>query len=126
MDTAAWVLLVLLSLQVVFQTKLASGAPLGRIAYGGIHPGKLPKKYRVISGFAVLLYLFFISVVLAYLFRLNTYSDGFIRSVCWLMAIFFGVGTVANAISPSRPERWWSVYTLAALLCNLWILGVLP
>ncbi len=117
-------MLGLLAVQVAFQAKLALGAPLGHIAYGGRNKGTLPKKYRIISAFAVIGYAFFMNVVImAFAASNSTYSDGFVDSVLWVMAVFFGLGTVANAISPSKPERWWAVYTLAALICTLYLLA---
>lgn len=125
MEIAAWILCALLAVQVAFQIKLATGAPWGHISYGGAHKGVLPKNYRMASAVSVLVYLFFISVVLAYSFDLSTYPDAFSRAVLWVMVVFFGLGTLANAASRSKPERWWALYTIAALLCVLIILGVI-
>lgn len=125
MDLAAWILCALLAVQVVFQTKIAAGAPYGHISYGGKHEGKLPKNYRIVSAVSVLLYLFFISVVLAYSSELNAYSEGFSKAFLWVMVVFFGLGTLANAASRSKPERWWALYTIATLLCILLVLDVL-
>lgn len=123
MDLAALVLSMLLVIQIGFQAKLAAGAPLGHIAYGGMHPGVLPKRYRITSGFAVVLYLFFLSVVLAYAFDLNTYSEGFTRAVLWIMVVFFVLGTIANLASRSKSERWWALYTIASVVCVLIMLN---
>lgn len=120
METVGWILLGLLLVQVIFQAKLALGAPLGHIAYGGRHKGTLPKKYRIVSAVAVLVYSFFINIVfIASTADKNSNSGGFIDIVLWFMVVFFGLGTIANAISRSRPERWWALYTLAALICVL-------
>jgi hypothetical protein len=124
MDSEAWLLCLLLAIQVVFQAKIAAGAPYGRISYGGNHEGRLPKNYRIASAVSVLVYLFFISVVVAYSSDLNTYSETFSRSVLWGMVVFFGLGTLANAASKSKPERWWALYALATLLCTLFVLDV--
>ncbi len=125
MDTIGWILLALLAVQVVFQAKLALGAPLGHIAYGGRHKGALPKNYRIISAVAVLVYSFFMTiVVMASTADNGVSSSSLIEIVLWIMAVFFGLGTIANAFSPSKPERWWAVYTLATLLCTLYLLQV--
>ncbi len=125
MEIVGWVLLGLLVVQVVFQAKLALGAPLGHIAYGGGHKGTLPKKYRIVSAVAVLGYSFFMNVVaMTFMTDINTYSSNFTNSVLWVMAVFFGLGTLANAASRSKPERWWALYTWAALLCTTYLLDV--
>ncbi len=125
MDSAGWLLLGLLAVQVVFQAKLALGAPLGHIAYGGKHKGTLPKKYRIISAIAVIGYSFFMTiVVMASTANYNANSSGLVNGVLWIMVAFFGLGTITNAISPSKPERWWAFYTIAALLCTLIVLDV--
>ena len=120
-----WILCALLAVQVVFQTKLAAGAPLGHIAYGGSHKGTLPKSYRIMSAVAVLVYLFFISVVLAYSSVLHTYPEAFSKAVLWAMVAFFGLGTLANLASRSKPERWWALYTIVTLASVLFVLDVL-
>lgn len=125
MELSAWILCALLAVQVVFQTKIATGAPYGHVSYGGVHKGVLPRNYRILSAAFVAVYLFFISVVLAYSSELSTYPDGFSRIVLWIMVGFFGLGTLANAISRSKPERWWSLYTALSLLATLTVLDVL-
>jgi hypothetical protein len=108
----------------VFQAKLALGAPLGHIAYGGRHKGTLPKSYRIVSALAVLVYSFFTNVVImASVENYNAYSKGFVDNVLWVMLVFFGLGTIANAISPSKPERWWAAYTLTAAICTAVLLN---
>jgi cell division protein FtsW (lipid II flippase) len=125
MNLEDWVLCALLAVQIVFQTKIAAGAPYGRISYGGKYKETLPKNYRIVSAMSVFVYLFFISVVLSYSSDLNTYSETFSRSVLWFMAVFFGLGTLANGASRSKPERWWALYTVIALLFTLLVLDIL-
>ncbi len=125
MELSAWILCALLAVQVVFQTKIATGAQYGHISYGGMNKGVLPKKFRIISAVSVLVYLFFISVVLAYASDLTTYPDSFSRVVLWAMVIFFGLGILANAASRSKPERWWALYTMISLLCTLLVLDII-
>lgn len=125
MEIIAWVLCALLAVQVVFQAMLAAGAPWGHISYGGKHLGKLPMNYRIVSAVSVLVYLFFISVVIVYASELNAYPESFSRAVLWAMVVFFGLGTIANAASRSKPERWWALYTIIALLSVLLVLDVI-
>lgn len=126
MEFVGWILLGLLAVQVVFQAKLALGAPLGHIAYGGRHKGRLPKKYRTVSAIAVVVYSFFMNVVvMAFVANQDTYSNSFVDSVLWVMIAFFGLGTIANAISPSKLERWWALYALAVLVCTLYLKSIL-
>jgi len=121
-ETVAWVLCTLLIVQIVFQAMLASGARLGHIAYGGKHKGTLPNKLRLISAVAVVFYVFFFSVALTYATEMVIYPQRLNGVVLWVMSVFFGLGILANAASPSKPERWWALYALAAFVCTVALL----
>lgn len=103
----------------VFQAMLAGGAPLGRYAWGGQHPGSLPLRLRVGSAVSLLVYAL-IALVLIWRAGLVTpaLSDGVVRAVAWGVAGYFLLGTALNAASRSRAER--NVMTpTAAVLCAL-------
>ena len=125
MNLEAWVLCALLAVQIVFQTKIATGAPYGHISYGGKYKGTLPKNYRIVSAMSVFVYLFFISVVLSYSSDLSIYPEALSRTVLWVMVVFFVLGTLANGASRSKPERWWVLYTVTSLIFTLLVLDIL-
>ena len=113
----ATILVVLLSGLVVFQALLAFGAPLGKAAWGGQHNSVLPRKLRISSAISVLFLLFVISVVLSFTDTVSLYANSFEKVFLWIMAIYFGIGVIMNAISRSKIERIWSPYS--AVLCVL-------
>src|SRR5687768_6795866 len=90
----------------VFQVMLAAGAPLGRYAWAGQHPGSLPFRLRVGSAGSLLVYAV-IALVLIWRAGLVTpaLSDRVVRAVAWGVAGYFLLGTALNAASRSRAER---------------------
>jgi len=52
---AAIAFVTLIGLLVLFQLSLAFGAPWGRFAWGGQHPGVLPLGSRIASGVSILI-----------------------------------------------------------------------
>lgn len=106
---------VLLAAAGGFQAALALGAPWGRLAYGGGHPGTLPAGLRVASAAATVAYGALVPVVVR---GRPTGRAG--RRLLGAAAVLFGVGAVANAVSPSAPERvvWTPVAALLAV--TLW------
>jgi len=90
-----------------FQLALAIGAPWGRAAYGGQHPGVLPARLRVSSAVATLVWA---AVALAVARRAGwpvwaPLPDAWLPVVVWVIV---GLGLVAmllNAITRSRIER---------------------
>jgi hypothetical protein len=109
----------LLGMVAVFQIALALGAPLGKVAWGGRHDGVLPPRLRIASAAAAL-----VAYPLAAFAVLD--SSGLIdvgvvpgdgRAVMWLLAGLFTLGTVANAVSRSKPERYWALVSMAIAIC---------
>ena len=98
-----------------FQTALAVGAPWGRAAYGGTHPGTLPTHLRVISGAAALGYCTGGVLVL----RGSDSTQGRARAFTAL-SLFMAIGTLANGASRSPLERAvWTPVT-AATTVSAW------
>jgi len=64
-NTAARLFVVLIACTILFQIALAAGVPWGEFAWGGSHPGTLPRQLRIASGasVAVLLVLAFVVLV---------------------------------------------------------------
>ena len=103
----------------VFQVALASGVPWGRYAWGGQHDGVLPAQLRVGSAVSVLVYA---AIGLVLLWRAGvvdgSLSASAVRVTAWVVAGYFVLGTLMNALSRSRDER--RVMTpVAALLMTL-------
>jgi hypothetical protein len=117
---------VLLAVLAAFQLALALGAPLGDIAWGGKYPGVLPMRLRVASAVAGLaIYPAIAAVVLTAGGILGADWLPFdITVVLWLLVVFFAIGAIVNALSPSPRERIWSpVSAVLAICCALLALG---
>ena len=116
----------LLVILIAFQLVLAVGAPLGAAAWGGQNPGVLPGRLRIASAFvAVVVYPVMLAVILA---AVGIIGDDWLPIdpdiACWILAGFFVLGTVVNAISRSPPERIWAlVSAVLAACCVLIALG---
>jgi hypothetical protein len=119
MEISAYLAVAMLIGIAVFQLALAAGAPLGRAAWGGQHHGTLPAGFRVASGVAGrVVYPAIVAVVLATAGVVDGgWAPGDGRVVMWVLTVFFGVGTLANAASRSRPERIWAPVSLAIAIC---------
>jgi hypothetical protein len=104
-----------------FQLALAAGAPLGAAAWGGQHPGVLPRRLRIASAIAgLVVYPILLAFVLA---AAGLMSDDWIpfdpAIAMWVLAAFFALGVIVNAISRSRPERIWAAVSGIAAVCCL-------
>lgn len=118
--SAAGVLaVVLLPVVAVFQLALALGAPWGAAAWGGRHPGVLPRRLRIASGVAgVVVYPLTIVLVLhAAGWLTNAWLDGLGSLPMWFLAALLGLGALANFASRSPIERIWGPVALAAAVC---------
>ncbi|MEU5841965.1 hypothetical protein [Rhodococcus sp. NPDC047139] len=99
---------VLLVTMSAFQAALAAGAPWGRASYGGKHSGTLPVGLRVASGVASFVYA--AGAVTLASPRTRPKVKGVLRRGCVVIGL---IGTATNALSPSRPEKVWSAWSLA-------------
>jgi hypothetical protein len=105
---------------VLFQIALAAGMPWGELAWGGSHPGTLPRQLRIASGAsaAVLLALAFVVLVRAGLL-LQSWKHR-TRQLIWVAVGYGALGVVANAITPSSWERIvWLPVTILLLVASL-------
>lgn len=124
---AAILAVVLLVAIAAFQLALAFGQPWGAAAWGGQHPGVLPRRFRIASGVAaVVVYPLVIALVLA---SAGIIGDGWLpvdgTLIMWGLAVLLGVGAVMNFVSRSAPERRWGAVALTiALCCVIIALGV--
>jgi hypothetical protein len=118
---AGVVALVLFAGLVVFQVALAAGAPWGRAAYGGAHPGELPASYRVASALAAVVWT---GLALAIARRAGIpvwapVPDAWLGVVAWVVLGLAVVSVVLNAITRSRVERAiWLPVSLVLLLAT--------
>jgi hypothetical protein len=98
----------------VFQLLLISGARLGRYAWGGQHE-VLPRRLRIGSAVSIALYAVFALVILQRAGLVSLIPGPAARAGIWVLAAYFGLGIVLNAISRSKRERYAMVPTTAAL-----------
>ena len=121
MRSAGIVAVLLLAIIAAFQIALAAGAPLGRAAWGGQHPGVLPRRLRMTSGVVgLVVYPLIIAVVLSAAGLTRNWLGGAAAAVLWGLTAFFAIGTVMNAVSRSRPERVWAVVSVGlAIACGV-------
>ena len=119
MEIAAVTAVGLLTVVTLFQFALALGVPWGRAAWGGTHPGRLPRGFRVASGVgAVVVYPLIMFVVLTAADMSGVDWDRDVRrTVLWVLAGVFVFGALANAASRSKIERIWSPVSLGVAVC---------
>lgn len=103
---AAYVFTGLLALLVLFQLALAAGAPWGALAFGGQNKGTLPVGYRIASGVSILIYGFLGVLALDRVGAIDLLPAGFSEVGMWVVFGFLCLGTLMNAISRSKPERY--------------------
>ncbi len=124
MEIAAAVAAVLLGIVTVFQAALALGAPLGTAAWGGTYPGVLPVGFRVASaGAALLIYPGIVTIVLNSAGLIDVEWLPANTGTMWFLAAIFTLGTVANLMSQSQPERIWAPVSAAIAICCAIIAG---
>ncbi len=118
---AALVIVVLGGIVAAFQLALAAGAPWGAAAWGGRHAGVLTPRLRAMSlatGLLLYPYLMAAAAAAAGLGPLAGEPGPPAMRTMWIFAGIFAFGTLTNALSPSRPERWWA--PVAAALAAAW------
>jgi hypothetical protein len=119
-NIAARLYVVLVTCTILFQIALAAGMPWGEFAWGGSHPGTLPRQLRIASGasVAVLLVLAFVVLVRAGLLMQPWKHRA--RQLIWVVVGYGALGVVANAITPSAWERIvWLPVTILLLVASL-------
>lgn len=119
MMVAGLIAAVLIGVLIVFQLALAAGAPLGAMAWGGRNPGVLPAGLRVASAIVGLVVYPLMAVVI--LAASGLIADDWLpldpAIAMWVFTGFFALGTIANAISRSPPERIWAIVSGALAIC---------
>jgi len=102
---AALVFCVVLVLLGAFQLALAARASWGRFAWGGGHQ-RPPPALRIASLVSILIYAVFAIIVLesAGMIAILPSTD-IVRIGNWVIAGYWALGIIMNAISLSKPER---------------------
>lgn len=95
---------------------LAAGAPLGRFTVGGRFPGRLPTLWR---GLALVQGAILAAMAGVVLDRGGVIGLGLPGAAIWIVFGLTCLTLMANAASPSRPERllWTPVIGLMAVAC---------
>ena len=105
----------------LFQLALASGAPLGRAAWGGAHR-VLPPRLRRASAVSCLVWLVGVVIVLwrAGLLDFPALPPLIPVVGTWVLAVVSAVGALVNVASSSPWERFgWAPYAAALALLSL-------
>jgi hypothetical protein len=107
-----------------FRLLLAAGLPLGHYAWGGAHR-ILPRSLRIGSVVATFIYLAAAVGILAAAGVIDLGASTVPRVAIWVLAAFFGIGVLMNAISRSKKERLMAFVALAlSALCAIVALGL--
>ena len=107
-------LTVILAALSVFQLALVFGAPLGRFAWGGQHR-VLPARLRVGSAVSILIYALIDIIAWDRVGAINVFPAPFSEVAMWVIFAYFVLGTLMNALSRSKPERYTMVPVSAVL-----------
>ncbi|WP_369836068.1 hypothetical protein [Donghicola sp. XS_ASV15] len=103
----------LAALPVTMHLAIVAGAPLGRFTVGGRFPNRLPPRWR---GLAAVQAALLVLMALAALSRAHVALDP-LKILFWPAVAVTALSLLANAASPSRPERllWTPVLALMVL-----------
>ncbi|MEM7566852.1 MAG: hypothetical protein AAF321_06420 [Pseudomonadota bacterium] len=101
----------LTALPLAMHVAVALGAPLGRLTVGGRFPGRLPPAWRFLAVVQGLLLALMASAVLAR----SGLGLPSLASLYWPAVALTVLSLIANAASPSRPERWLWTPVLALM-----------
>jgi hypothetical protein len=113
--------LILTAAVMFFQLGLTVGMPWGAASMGGKFPGKYPAKMRWVALLNILILGLMAIVVLT---KARQILPGFYHHSekgIWVVVIFFGLGTLMNAITPSKIERIWMPVALIQTIAAWWI-----
>jgi hypothetical protein len=108
----------------VFQGALVSGAPWGRLAWGGQHE-VLPSGLRIGSALSIVLYAVFGYAAAAKAGLVLPLVNTSVTSVAvWVLTVYFAVGVIMNGISRSKPERLVMTPTAIVLTALYLVLAI--
>lgn len=102
---AAFLIVLISALMIIFQITLALGAPFGNFAWGGKYK-KLPRNLRVGSFVSSILFLIVAVFSLEKAKIINFIGSELIVSITiWIYVLVFGLSTLANLLSKSKLEK---------------------
>ncbi|MHA1192619.1 MAG: hypothetical protein ACTSP9_10030 [Promethearchaeota archaeon] len=105
-ELSAIIIVVICAIISIFQLLLAIGMPLGYLAFGGKHEKKLPNNLRMMSVIAIGVFIFTSLVVLDQADIIKIFSISLIPTIAiWIIAFYFALNTLTNAISKSKWEK---------------------
>lgn len=105
-ELSAIIVVVICVIISIFQLLLAIGMPLGYLAFGGKHEKKLPNNLRIMSVIAICIFIFTSLVVLDQANFITIFPISLIPTIAiWIIAFYFALNTLTNAISKSKWEK---------------------
>lgn len=123
MEAAAIAAIVMLTGLAASQLSLASGAPLGRLAWGGKHR-TLPTGLRIASAASIALYAGCGAVIADAAGVVDVFGGTWPRTGVAVLTGYFALGVLVNGISRSRPERIVMAPAAAALALLFFIVAL--
>jgi hypothetical protein len=121
-DTAAYIFLGVTVALALFQIALAAGAPWGRFAWGGAQ-ARLPVALRIGSVVSLLIYSACAAIVSDRAKLIDVVGDDVSGIGAWVVAGFFSLGVVMNAISRSKPERFTMTPVALVLAASAYVVA---
>ncbi len=86
---------------------------------GWQHDGVLPRRLRIASGVAAV--VIYPLIIVAILGSAELMDVGFLREwgggLMWVFAGLFTLGGIANLVSRSKAERYWTPISIAIAIC---------
>jgi hypothetical protein len=123
-DVAAILFAALAAVAVAFQLALACGAPWGEFTLGGKYRDQLPQRARLIPVVSAALLLGFALIVLARAGLAFANLRAASQHLIWFVVGYCVLGSVANAITPSRRERALWLPVLVLMLGSSTVVGL--
>lgn len=112
---------ILITIVVIFQAALVSGAPWGEYTLGGKYPGKLPFAVRIVCVLSGTLLAGCAVIVLARAGLAFASLEAPSYWMVWLVIGYCLVGAAVNIVTPSRRERalWLPIIILMLISSTL-------
>lgn len=110
---------VLAGIVVIFQGCLAAGLPWGVASMGGKFPGKYPPKMRLVAIINMIMLGLIALIVLVRAGLVFPQLMSFSKIGIWFVVAYSGIGTLMNAITPSKIERIWAPVAGIQLITSL-------
>jgi hypothetical protein len=124
-ESIAAICAVLFGSLALFQLSLALGARAGQIVFGGRvadADGRLPQKWRAVSGIAAIILFGFALVVLARAGVVETSIDQrYLTVATWAIVAYMAIDSAANLASKNFVERYvmGGVSLVLVVLCSI-------